>query len=61
MARKVFITGLLVFFRKGSLAQLVCAMLTSLIYLVTSGWLQPCECLISRYSHIITLSTDIVH
>lgn len=41
MLRKATLTGLLIFFRKGSLFQLVAAMTFCLGFLCTAAWLQP--------------------
>ena len=41
MFRKVFLTGLLMFFGKGSLTQLVFAMISSLMFMAAVAWLQP--------------------
>jgi hypothetical protein len=41
MLRKATLTGLLIFFRKGSLFQLVAAMTFCLGFLCTTAWMQP--------------------
>ena len=41
MLRKAFLTGILMFFKKGSLSQLVLAMIFSLAFGFTVAWLRP--------------------
>ena len=41
MLRKAILTGILMFFKKGSLTQLVMAMLTSLGFLSAAAWFEP--------------------
>ena len=41
MTRKAFLTGILMFFSKGSLFQLVVAMMSCLAFLCAAAWLQP--------------------
>jgi hypothetical protein len=41
MLRKAILTGILMFFKKGSLTQLVMAMVTSLGFLSAAAWFEP--------------------
>jgi hypothetical protein len=56
MIRKAIITGLLIFFKKGSIFQLVVAMITSLGFLSVVAWFQP---YVSRAANLFKVATEV--
>ena len=56
MLRKTAITGLLLFFKKGSVFQLVAAMLLALAFLAVAAWFQPYA---SRSANLFKVATEV--
>lgn len=56
MLRKTAMTGLLLFFKKGSAFQLVAAMLMSLGFLAVAAWFQPYA---SRAANLFKVATEV--
>lgn len=56
MLRKAFINGILMFLKKGSLVQLVVAIVVCVGYACASAWHQPCG---SRATNIFKVGTEV--
>ena len=56
MTRKAFLTGILMFLKRGSLFQLVIAILVCASYLAGAAWYQPYR---SRATNIFKVGTEI--